>query len=82
MATEVTGTPRIWYFVSDSYKKSALSRTDHYTWYLSTLLDTVGRTGLWQLLGKCGCLEKHTTMIEAIHTGMTANVSVGVEVSE
>ena len=26
----------MWYFVSDSYKKSALSRTDHCSWYLST----------------------------------------------
>ena len=44
--------------------------------------DTVGRTGLWQLLRKSGCLEKFTTMIEALHTGMMANVSVGREVSE
>ena len=44
--------------------------------------DTVGRTGLWQLLGKYGCPEKCTTMIEALYTGMMANVSVGGEVSE
>ena len=44
--------------------------------------DTVGRTGLWQLLRKYGCPEKFTTMIEALHTGMMANVSVGGEVSE
>ena len=43
--------------------------------------DTVGRTGLWQLLRKYGCPEKFTTMIEALHTGMMANVSVGGEVS-
>ena len=29
-----------------------------------------------------GCPEKFTTMIEALHTGMMANVSVGREVSE
>ena len=44
--------------------------------------DTVGRTGLWHLLRKCGCPEKFTTMIEVLHTGMMANVSVGGEVSE
>ena len=46
------------------------------------MFDTVGRTGLWQLLRKYGCPEKFTTMIEALHTGMMANVSVGGEVSE
>ena len=44
--------------------------------------DTVGRAGLWQLLRKYGCPEKFTTMIEGLHTGMMANVSVGGEVSE
>ena len=48
----------------------------------SKAFDTVGRTGLWQLLRKYGCPEKFTTMIEALHTGMMANVSVGGEVSE
>ena len=48
----------------------------------SKAFDTVGRTGLWQLLKKYGCPEKFTTMIEALHTGMMANVSVGGEVSE
>ena len=43
--------------------------------------DTVGRTGLWQLLRTYGCLEKFTTMIAALHTGMMANVNVGGEVS-
>ncbi|KAK2176422.1 hypothetical protein NP493_663g02043 [Ridgeia piscesae] len=43
----------------------------------SKAFDTVGRTGLWQLLRKYGCPEKFTTMIEALHTGMMANVSVG-----
>ena len=44
----------------------------------SKAFDTVGRTGLWQLLREYGCPEKFTTMIEALHTGMMANVSVGV----
>ena len=48
----------------------------------SKTFDTVGRTELWQLQGKYGCPEKFTTMIEALHTGMMANVSVGGEVSE
>ena len=48
----------------------------------SKAFDTVGRTGLWQLLRNYGCPEKFTTMIEALHTGMMANVSVGGEVSE
>ena len=42
----------------------------------SKAFDTVGRTGLWQLLKKYGCPEKFTTMIEALHIGMMANVSV------
>ena len=48
----------------------------------SNAFDTVGRTGLWQLRRKYGCQEKFTTVIEALHTGMIANVSVGGEVSE
>ena len=48
----------------------------------SKAFDTVGRTGVWQLLKKYGCPEKFTTMIEALHTGMMANVSIGGEVSE
>ena len=48
----------------------------------SKAFDTVGRTGLWQLLRKYGCPEKFTKMIEALHTEMMANVSVGGEVSE
>ena len=48
----------------------------------SKVFDSVGRTRLWQLLWKYGCPEKFTTMIEALHTGMMANVSVGGEVSE
>ena len=41
--------------------------------------DTVGRTGLWQLLGKYGCPEKFTTMIESLHTGIMVNVRNGGE---
>ena len=48
----------------------------------SKAFDTVGRTGLWQLLRKYGCPGKFTTMIELLQTGMIANVSVGGEVSE
>ena len=48
----------------------------------SKAFDTVWRTWLWQLLRKFGCPEKFTTMIEALHTGMMANVSVAGEVSE
>ncbi|KAK2162994.1 hypothetical protein NP493_1493g00012 [Ridgeia piscesae] len=48
----------------------------------SKAFDTVGRTGIWQLLRKYGCPEKFTTMIEALHTGLMANVNVGGEVSE
>ena len=48
----------------------------------SKAFDAVGRTRLWQLLRKYGCPEKFTTMIEALHTGMMANVSVGAEVSK
>ncbi|XP_030849691.1 uncharacterized protein LOC115927674 [Strongylocentrotus purpuratus] len=34
--------------------------------------DTVGRTGLWELLRKYGCPEKFTGMVESLHTGMMA----------
>ena len=44
--------------------------------------DTVGRTGLWQLLRKYGCHEKFTTMIESLHTGMMVNGRNGWEVSD
>ena len=44
--------------------------------------DTVGRTGLWQLLRKYGCPEKFTTMIESLHTGMMVNVRNGGEVPD
>ena len=48
----------------------------------SKAFNTVGRTGPWQLLRKYDCPEKFKTMIEALHTGMIAKVSVGGEVSE
>ena len=41
-----------------------------------------GRTGLWQLLRKYGFPEKFTSMIDALYTGMMANVTIGGEVSE
>ena len=49
---------------------------------LTKAFDTVGRTGLWQLLRKYGCPEKFTTMVESLHTGMMANVSAGGDTSE
>ena len=79
------GASWILYFVSDSFKKRALSRTDHCTCLFvdfSKAFDTAGRTGIYQLLRKYGCPEKFTTIIEALHTGMMANVSVDGEVSE
>ncbi|KAK2190872.1 hypothetical protein NP493_66g06009 [Ridgeia piscesae] len=45
----------------------------------SKAFDTVGRTGLWQLLRKYGCPEKFTSMIEALHTGMMANKEAPVD---
>ena len=48
----------------------------------STAFETVETTGLWQLWRKYESPETFTTMIEALHTGMMANVSVGGEVSE
>ena len=48
----------------------------------SKAFDTVGRTGLWQLLRTYGCPEKFTTMIAALPTGRIANVSIRGEVSE
>ena len=44
--------------------------------------DTVGRTGLWQLLRKYGCPEKFTRMIESLHTGMMAKVKEAGETSD
>ena len=48
----------------------------------SKVFDTVGKTGLWQLLKTYGCPDKFTTMIDALHTEMMANVCVGREVSK
>ena len=42
----------------------------------SKAFDTVGRTGLWKLLRKYECTETFRTMIETLHTGIMANVSV------
>ena len=49
---------------------------------LHEVFDTIGRTGLWQLLRKYGCPEKFTTMIESLHTGMMVNVRNGGKVSD
>lgn len=43
--------------------------------------DTVGRTGLWELLRKYGCPEKFTGMVESLHTGMMAKVKEAGETS-
>ena len=73
----------MWYFVSDSYKCIEQDRPLYMVSVdFSKTFDTVGRTGLWQLLRKYGCPEKFTTMIEALHTGMMAHVNVGGEVLE
>ena len=48
----------------------------------SKAFDTVGRTRLLQLLGKYGFPEKFTTVIEALHTRMMANVNIRGRVSE
>jgi hypothetical protein len=44
--------------------------------------DTVGRTGLWQLLRRYGCQDKFTRMIESLHTGMKAKVKEAGETSD
>ena len=44
--------------------------------------DTIGKNGLRQLLRKCSCPNKFTTMIESMHTGMMVNVMNGGEVSD
>ncbi|KAK2150251.1 hypothetical protein NP493_2828g00002 [Ridgeia piscesae] len=43
----------------------------------SKAFDTVGRTGLWQLLSKYGSPEKFITMIATLHTGLMAGVNEG-----
>ena len=43
--------------------------------------NTVGRTGLWELLRKYGCPEKFTRMVESLHTGMMAKVKEAGETS-
>ncbi|KAK2188622.1 hypothetical protein NP493_126g00029 [Ridgeia piscesae] len=62
--------------------RSALPRQASMRFQPCKAFNTVGRTGLWQLLRKFGCPEKFPTMIEALHTGMMANVTAGGEVSE
>jgi len=66
VASEVTGAPWIWYFVSDSIQEKCIEQDRPlYMVFVdfSKAFDTVGRTGLWQLLRKYGCPEKFTTMI-------------------
>ena len=47
----------------------------------SKILDTVSRVGLWQVLLKFGCTGKFISVIEALHTGMQANVTISSSVS-
>ena len=47
----------------------------------SKAFDTVSRVGLWQVLQKFGCTDKFISIIEALHTGMKANVAMGGSVS-
>ena len=48
----------------------------------SKTFDTVSRQGLWQVLTKYGCTEKFVNLIEALHTGMQANVTMSGSVSK
>ena len=48
----------------------------------SKAFDTVSRQGLWQVLTKYGCTEKFVNLIEALHTGMQANVAMSGSVSK
>ena len=47
----------------------------------SKAFDTVSRVGLWQVLQKFGCTAKFISIIEALHTGMQANVAMSGSVS-
>lgn len=47
----------------------------------SKAFDTVLRQGLWQLLKKYGCTEKFVSLIEALHSGMQANLAMSGPVS-
>ena len=44
--------------------------------------DTIVKNGRRQLLRKCRCPEKFTTIIESMHTGVMVNVINGGEVSD
>ena len=48
----------------------------------SKAFDTVSRQGLWQVLKKHGCTEKLVSLIEALHTGMQANVAMSGSLSK
>ena len=48
----------------------------------SKAFDTVSRQGLWQVLKKYGCTVKFVSLIEALHTGMQANVAMRGSVSK
>ena len=48
----------------------------------SKAFHTVLRQGLWQVLKKYGCTETFVSLIEALHTGMQANVAMCGSVSK
>ena len=48
----------------------------------SKAFDTVSRQKLWQVLKKYGYTEKFVSLIEALHTGMRANVAMSGSVSK
>ena len=47
----------------------------------SKAFDTVPRVGFWQVLQKFGCTDRFINIIEALHTGMQANVAMNCSVS-
>ena len=71
-------------FLRQLYEKCIEQDRPLYTVFddFTKAFDTVGRTGLWQLLRKYGCPEKFTTMIESLHTGIMVNVRNGGDVSD
>ena len=49
---------------------------------LSKAFDSVDRTLLWKVLQQCGCTKQFTKLLESLHTGMTARIKVGEDLSE
>ena len=84
MASEVTGALDMIFCLRQLQEKCIEQDRPLYMVFVdfNKAFETVGRTGLWQLLKKYGCPEKFTTMIKALHAGMMANASVGWEIPE